>query len=474
MPRVHVYYLISCACIYWQTMLKFCYTENEKGRIHMKKIISVLVATALLLACIGCGGETGETLPTGTQGTTAVTTLPTATTIPTRPGETTLPPTLETTLPTAPVETTVPPITMPPTTAPVDPVPPTTEQTAPPPTTEETTPPSTPPTQPQQGDSQCEHRYTSRVTTRASCTTEGLKTHTCYRCGYTYTETIEAKGHAYTAATCEKAQTCERCGDVVGKALGHDYGSDWRCSRCGKTDPAIPRDYTISICGKNGKPLVGVKVDVYSDSSLRTLIASAATNQQGILTLELPTSWGYHAVVSGYDASYTAAASYPLTGDDISIVLNSNADQNFSGKAYKVGQTIADFTVYDVDGNRYDLAQLRSSKELVILNFWYCSCGPCKAEFPHMDEVYKEYGDRIEILALDHFDGDSLAKIREIRQEIGVSFPMIRESMGFGEAFDLQGYPTTVILDSTGKILHIRSGSFADGDEFVELLEKYL
>lgn len=434
----------------------------------MKKIISILVAAALLLACIGCGGEIGETLPTGTQGTTAVTTLPTATTVLTRPGETTLPPTVETTLPTTPVETTVPP-----TTAPMETTPPATEQTTPP-TTQSTQPPATVATEPQGGDVTCNHRYTSRVTVRASCTTEGLKTHTCYRCGYTYTETIEARGHSYTAATCERAQICERCGDVAGKALGHDYGSDWRCSRCGKTDPSIPRNYTISVCGKNGKPLAGVKVDIYSDSSLRTLIANGTTDQQGILTLELPTSWNYHAVLSGYAAAYNAAASYSLTADDICIILSSNADQNFSEKTYKVGQTITDFTVYDVDGNCYDLNKLRNSKKLVILNFWYCSCGPCKAEFPHMDEVYKEYGDRIEILALDHFDGDSLAEIRQVRQEIGVSFPMIRESLGFGEAFDIQGYPTTVIIDSSGKILHIRSGSFADKDEFVDLLEKYL
>lgn len=434
--------------------------------MQMKKFISLILTTALLLFCLGCGSETGETLPTGTQGTTVSTTIPTGTTVPTQPCETTLPPTEETTQPTEPVETTVPPTT-------AETTPPTTGQTTPP-TIAETTPPSTAATQPQQGDPQCGHRYTSRIITRASCTAEGLKSHTCYLCGYYYTEPIEARGHAYTPATCEKAQTCERCGDVVGKALGHDYGSDWRCTRCGKTDPAIPRDYTISICGKNGKPLTGVKVDIYSDSGLRELVASGTTDQQGILILELPTSWSYHAVLSGYGTSYTAAARYLLTADDSCIVLSSNADQNFSGRSYKVGQTLADFTVYDVDGNRYDLAELRSSKELVILNFWYCSCGPCKAEFPHMDEVYRQYSDRIEILALDHFDGDSLAEIRQVRKEIGVSFPMIRESLGFDQAFDIQGYPTTVILDSTGKILHIRSGSFADGNEFAELLEKYL
>ena len=44
----------------------------------------------------------------------------------------------------------------------------------------------------------CNHdEYSSEVTTEATCTEDGVTTYTCTTCGDTYTETIDATGHAY-------------------------------------------------------------------------------------------------------------------------------------------------------------------------------------------------------------------------------------------------------------------------------------
>ena len=48
----------------------------------------------------------------------------------------------------------------------------------------------------------CEHSYTSKVTTDASCGKEGVKTFTCANCGDTYTESIPALEHNYVDGTC--------------------------------------------------------------------------------------------------------------------------------------------------------------------------------------------------------------------------------------------------------------------------------
>ncbi|MCC8151112.1 MAG: hypothetical protein LIO96_06575 [Lachnospiraceae bacterium] len=67
----------------------------------------------------------------------------------------------------------------------------------------------------------CSHVYSSSVTKAATCTTSGIRTYTCTKCGATYTETIAVTGHNYTstvtkAATCSSAgirtYTCSSCG----------------------------------------------------------------------------------------------------------------------------------------------------------------------------------------------------------------------------------------------------------------------
>lgn len=84
------------------------------------------------------------------------------------------------------------------------------------------------------------HSYTSSVTTKATCTTDGLKTFTC-SCGDSYTETIKATGHKNTVRITEKKATCLEkgsedeycldCSELVGTyeipALGHDISGEW-------------------------------------------------------------------------------------------------------------------------------------------------------------------------------------------------------------------------------------------------------
>ena len=83
---------------------------------------------------------------------------------------------------------------------------------------------------PSSESTQCEHNYTSKVTTEATCTKDGVKTFTCSICKDSYTESIAA-GHKWSNATCTAAKTCSVCKLTEGDALGHttDNGT---CSRC--------------------------------------------------------------------------------------------------------------------------------------------------------------------------------------------------------------------------------------------------
>ena len=109
-------------------------------------------------------------------------------------------------------------------------------------------------------EDRCDHSYTSKVTTAATCTASGIKTYTCSYCGHQYTETIPAGNHSYsskvTAPTCTEkgytTYTCNTCGDTYKAdetaALGHSYSSvvtKPTCSAGGYTT------YTCSICGNS-------------------------------------------------------------------------------------------------------------------------------------------------------------------------------------------------------------------------------
>ena len=68
-----------------------------------------------------------------------------------------------------------------------------------------------------------DHDYVARVTKQPTCASDGTKVYTCSSCGDSYTESIAALDHTWSAATCTAPKTCSACGSTEGEELGHDY-----------------------------------------------------------------------------------------------------------------------------------------------------------------------------------------------------------------------------------------------------------
>lgn len=86
----------------------------------------------------------------------------------------------------------------------------------------------------------CNHKYEESVSHTASCESEGIKVHTCNKCGDSYTTAIPKTNHSYTDATCTTPMKCTKCGEVSGSALGHSFNNATcsapaTCSKCGET-----------------------------------------------------------------------------------------------------------------------------------------------------------------------------------------------------------------------------------------------
>ena len=123
------------------------------------------------------------------------------------------------------------------------------------------------------------HNYDSKITTKASCTEDGVLTYICTKCNESYTEKIPATGHKYndvvTEASCDKGgytlHTCENCGDIYKdnftSQLGHDYTSQTVKPTC-ETDGE--KTFTCTRCGDTYTEVIKAKGHVYK----RTVVAA--------------------------------------------------------------------------------------------------------------------------------------------------------------------------------------------------------
>lgn len=142
-------------------------------------------------------------------------------------------------------------------------------------------------------------------------------------------------------------------------------------------------------------------------------------------------------------------------------------------KTYGVGDTCHDFTleqVYttagslDENGNvleNFTLSDYRG--KVVVLNFWYTTCDPCKEELPDFAKIQEEYGDKI-VTAVIHsassHEATATAVQTIISNEKGLNASEWKlifthdtdEANVYGMLGGKQAFPMTVILDSNGVI----------------------
>ena len=110
-----------------------------------------------------------------------------------------------------------------------------------------------------------------------------------------------------------------------------------------------------------------------------------------------------------------------------------------------------DFTVEDMDGNKYKLSDFRGKP--VIVNFWASWCGPCKMEMPDFDELYKEYGEKINFLMVNMTDGQQETKDKAWSHisASGYTFPVYYDTeMEAAYAYGVSSIPATYFIDSEG------------------------
>ena len=137
------------------------------------------------------------------------------------------------------------------------------------------------------------------------------------------------------------------------------------------------------------------------------------------------------------------------------------------------GETAPDFTLKDINGKPLALSSLRG--KWVILDFWGSWCGWCIKGMPKMKEYYAKYNGKFEIVGLDCFDTDEKWKDAVKENElpwIHVYFDKDdKNSDNPIEDYNVQGFPTKVVIDPEGQVTKIIVG---EDPAFYDYLDEVL
>ena len=124
-------------------------------------------------------------------------------------------------------------------------------------------------------------------------------------------------------------------------------------------------------------------------------------------------------------------------------------------------------------GNDAYQARMRQLKgHPVVVNGWAAWCGPCRAEFPYLQELSVTFGKRVAFVGLDSEDvhGDAVKFLREFP----VSYPSYElariPTKDFGA---IRGLPFMLFYDARGKLQYIHQGGYASKQQLASDIKRY-
>lgn len=94
---------------------------------------------------------------------------------------------------------------------------------------------------------------------------------------------------------------------------------------------------------------------------------------------------------------------------------------------------------------------------VLVVNFWYAGCAPCRAEAEHLQPAYGSFeGGDVAFLGIN--TRDSAATSRAFSEDLGVSYPSALAvddgalKLAFSAHIPLAATPTTLVLDREGRV----------------------
>ncbi|WP_418619587.1 S8 family serine peptidase [Ruminococcus sp.] len=177
------------------------------------------------------------------------------------------------------------------------------------------------------------HDYDSKITTKASCTEDGVLTYICTRCDESYTEKIPATGHKYndvvTEASCDKGgytlHTCANCGDSYKDNFiaptGHKYTKTTVKQASCETDGV--NVYTCDTCGDSYSEVLKAKGHVYASE----ITKKANCTDDGVITYTCANCGDkYTEVIKAKGHNYSAEVTKKATCDTDGVKTFTCAD----------------------------------------------------------------------------------------------------------------------------------------------------
>ena len=129
-----------------------------------------------------------------------------------------------------------------------------------------------------------------------------------------------------------------------------------------------------------------------------------------------------------------------------------------------LGRPAPDFVLGDLAGRSVKLSEMRG--RVVLLNFWYSNCPPCRKEMPELARLHERYGSKGLVVLGLNLDaifmpqaGDS--ELRKFLSAVTIPYPVLLADEAVFEAYGrVPVQPTSFLVDRKGDVVEVFWGAY--------------
>jgi len=107
------------------------------------------------------------------------------------------------------------------------------------------------------------------------------------------------------------------------------------------------------------------------------------------------------------------------------------------------------FTLATLTGTKVKLSDFRG--KVVLLDFWETSCGPCRAEYPHLKRIQGELREAGAVVLMVSLDSE-VAQVKPFAEKNGFADMVLLKDDSVREKYGVEAMPHNFIIDQAGNI----------------------
>ena len=166
------------------------------------------------------------------------------------------------------------------------------------------------------------------------------------------------------------------------------------------------------------------------------------------------------------------------TGNGAGPAIDGNGGRLDQDMAFEV-PTAPDFELMVFGNENHAKGELIRLSQFVgqpvVINFWFPSCPPCRAEMPDLEKTFKNHKqDRVEFIGVQLVGLDTAEDGQAFIEKLGISYAVGPDEKGdIFQDYDVTNFPTTIFLDRDHEIVR-KWGGILNAEKLEELIQEAL